>query len=239
MQNALVTGGTRGIGRAIALMLNEEGFDVWATGTREGGADIDEMELLGVRYLRSDIADPEDHVRVIETAQPDVLINNAGMAPRTRADLLEMAEDSLREVLDVNLIGPFLLTQRAAQGMVARGRGMIVNIASISSDTVSLNRGEYCISKAGVSMMTKLFAARLAGNGIAVYEIRPGIIRTDMTSGVFEKYDALLREGLAPIPRWGEPEDVARAVLALASGALSYSTGNVIHVDGGMHIRRL
>jgi len=239
MPNALVTGGTRGIGRGIALALLHAGYEVYTTGTRKSGADIDEMAASGVRYRQSNIAETEDHEALVAWAQPDLLVNNAGMAPRVRADLLEMSEDSMREVLDVNLIGPFMLTQRVASHMLGKGGGMIVNIASVSSDTASVNRGEYCVSKAGVSMMTQLFAARLAAEGIPVYEIRPGIIRTDMTAGVTAKYDALIQGGLTPMPRWGTPEDVAKAVVALAQGVLPYSTGEVLHVDGGMHIRRL
>lgn len=239
MKHALVTGGTRGIGRAIALALNDAGFDVYTTGMREEGADIEELLAFGLKYRRSNIAVQSEHEGAVEWARPDLLVNNAGMAPRNRADLLTMSAASMREVLDVNLIGPFLLTQRVARHMVEKGGGMIINIASVSSDTVSLNRGEYCVSKAGVSMMTQLFAARLASEHIAVHEIRPGIIRTDMTAGVTEKYDALIKDGLTPIPRWGEPDDVARAVVALAGGALAYSTGEIINVDGGMHIRRL
>ena len=145
----------------------------------------------------------------------------------------------VRELLDVNLVGPFFLTQLVAKKMIEQGSGTIVNITSMSSDVVSTNRGEYCVSKAGISMMTQLYAARLAEYGIPVYEIRPGIIRTDMTSKVTEKYDALLSGGLAPIARWGEPEDVAEAVAVLAQGRLRYSTGEVINVDGGIHIQRL
>ncbi len=236
---ALVTGGSRGIGRAVALALLKEGYSVTITGTRKAGPDIEELTELGLRYLHSDVANTADHARVIGESRPDLLVNNAGMAPRARADLLDMGEASLREVLDVNLIGPMLLTQRAARGMAERGRGMIVNIASCSSDTVSINRGEYCVSKAGVSMMTRLFAVRLAPLGIPVYELRPGIIATDMTGGVKEKYDALIAGGLLPMPRWGTPEDVAKAVVLLAGGGLSYSTGDIINIDGGMHIKRL
>ena len=166
-------------------------------------------------------------------------MNNAGIAPRVRADLMEMTPESMDEVMRVNLYGPFFLTQAAAKGMIKRGRGMIINISSMSAYTVSVNRGEYCVSKAGISMVTQLYAARLAEYGIPVYEIRPGIIRTDMTSKVTEKYDALLSGGLAPIARWGEPEDVAEAVAVLAQGRLRYSTGEVINVDGGIHIQRL
>lgn len=236
---ALVTGGTRGIGRGIALGLLEAGYAVSVTGTRPGGADIDELTAMGVAYHMSNIADTAQHDALIAAVQPDLLVNNAGIAPRVRADVLDMAEDSLRELLDVNLIGPYMLTQTAARHMVQKGEGMIINISSVSADTISVNRGEYCVSKAGVSMMTQVFAARLAAENIPVYEIRPGIIATDMTSGVKEKYDALIAGGLTPMPRWGTPEDVAKAVVALAGGALPYSTGEVLNVDGGMHIKRL
>lgn len=237
--NALVTGGSRGIGRAIALALMEQGYTVYITGTRPAGTGIDELTGKGLRYIASNIADTAQHARVVAESRPQLLVNNAGMAPRVRADLLDMGEDSLREVLDVNLIGPMLLTQCAARQMAEQGTGMVINISSCSADTVSVNRGEYCVSKAGLSMVTQLFAARLAPLGIPVYEIRPGVIETDMTGGVKDKYDKLIAEGLTPMPRWGQPEDVAKAVVALAGGALPYSTGEVINVDGGMHIRRL
>lgn len=236
---ALVTGGTRGIGRGITLALHEQGYEVTTTGTRAGGEDIDALRALGIGYIQSNVADVQAQAALIEETHPDLLINNAGMAPRVRKDLLEMQEESLRELLDVNLIGPFMLTQAVANDMIARGGGMIINISSVSADTVSVQRGEYCVSKAGLSMMTQLFAARLAEHGIRVYELRPGVIRTDMTSGVQSKYDALIEQGLMPIRRWGEPDDIARAVVALAGGALPYSTGEVIHIDGGMHIKRL
>lgn len=239
MKKALVTGGTRGIGRGIALALMQAGYEVTVTGLRSGGDDIDELCAQGILYRQSNIAEVEGHEELIRSTEPDLLVNNAGMAPRERKDMLEMSEDSMRELLDVNLIGPFMLTQIAANHMISRGSGMIINISSVSADTVSVQRGEYCVSKAGISMMTQLFAARLAEYGILVYEIRPGIIRTDMTSGVQEKYDALIADGLTPIRRWGTPQDIAAAAVALAGGALPYSTGQVIHVDGGMHIKRL
>ena len=174
-----------------------------------------------------------------EAGEIDLLVNNAGIAPKVRADLLEMSEESMEELMKVNLYGPFFLTQQIAKGMIERGRGMIINISSMSAYTVSVNRCEYCISKAGISMMTRLYAARLAEYGIPVYEIRPGIIKTDMTSGVTAKYDALIEGGLLPISRWGTPEDIANAVSVLAEGKLMYSTGEVINVDGGFHIQRL
>ena len=178
----------------------------------------------------------------------DLLVNNAGMAPRQRADLLEMGEAIYDEVMATNLKGPFFLTQRVARVMVEQLRTQagqpatapkIINIGSISAYASSTNRGEYCLSKAGVGMLTALFADRLAEDGILVYEVRPGIIATDMTAAVQEKYDRLIEGGLLPLRRWGQPEDVARAVVALAEGALPYSTGEVINVDGGFHLRRL
>lgn len=234
MKKALVTGGTRGIGRAIAEKLRDEGWDVIVSCRTP-------QEIPGIKCVKADNAVAEERTRLLEAAgEIDLLVNNAGIAPRVRADLLEMSPESMDEVMRVNLYGPFFLTQQAAKGMIERGRGMIINISSMSAYTVSTNRGEYCISKAGIGMMTQLFAARLAEYGIPVYEIRPGIIRTDMTSKVTEKYDKLLLEdGLAPIARWGEPEDVAEAVAVLAQGRLRYSTGEVINVDGGIHIQRL
>lgn len=233
MKKALVTGGTRGIGRAIAEKLRDEGWDVVVSCRTP-------REIPGIRCVQADNADPAQRAKLLEAAgEIDLLVNNAGIAPRVRADLMEMTPESMDEVMRVNLYGPFFLTQAAAKGMIERGRGMIINISSMSAYTVSVNRGEYCVSKAGISMMTQLYAARLAEYGIPVYEIRPGIIRTDMTSKVTEKYDALLSGGLAPIARWGEPEDVAEAVAVLAQGRLRYSTGEVINVDGGIHIQRL
>ena len=233
MKRALVTGGTRGIGRGIVEKLRDDGWDVVASCRTP-------REIDGVRCIIADNSNADDRKRLIEEAGDiDLLVNNAGIAPRVRADLLDMTEESMDEVLDVNLKGPFFLSQLAAKGMIARGRGMIINISSMSAYTVSVNRGEYCISKAGISMMTQLFAARLAEYGIPVYEIRPGIIRTDMTSGVTGKYDALIEGGLLPIARWGTPEDIADAVSVLAEGKLRYSTGEIINVDGGFHIQRL
>lgn len=233
MRKALVTGGTRGIGRAIAEKLRDEGWEVVVSCRTP-------REIPGIKCVQADNADPEQRAKLLEAAGDiELLVNNAGIAPRVRMDLLEMTPESMDEVMRVNLYGPFFLTQQAAKGMIARGKGMIINISSMSAYTVSVNRGEYCVSKAGIGMMTQLYAARLAEYGIPVYEIRPGIIRTDMTSKVTEKYDALLGNGLAPIARWGEPEDVAEAVAVLAQGRLRYSTGEIINVDGGIHIQRL
>ena len=233
MKKALVTGGTRGIGRGIAEKLRDEGWEVTVSCRTP-------RDIPGIKCVAADNSVPEERARLLEEAGDiELLVNNAGIAPRVRADLLDMSEESMDELLKVNLNGPFFLTQQAAKGMIARGRGMIINISSMSAYTVSVNRGEYCISKAGISMMTQLFAARLAEYGIPVYEIRPGIIRTDMTSKVTEKYDALINGGLLPIARWGTPEDIAEAVSVLAEGRLRYSAGEVINVDGGFHIQRL
>jgi NAD(P)-dependent dehydrogenase (short-subunit alcohol dehydrogenase family) len=200
--------------------------------------------------MQANIAEAADRQRLIDEIVPkfgriDLLVNNAGMAPRQRLDILETSEISYDEVMTVNLKGPFFLTQQVArvmieqlqQGVITAPR--IVNIGSISAYTSSPNRGEYCLSKAGMSMMTALFADRLAEYGINVYEIRPGVIATDMTSGVKEKYDRLIDEGLTPIRRWGQPDDIGRAVVAIAEGYLPFSTGEVINVDGGFHLHRL
>jgi NAD(P)-dependent dehydrogenase (short-subunit alcohol dehydrogenase family) len=179
-----------------------------------------------------------------EFGRLNILINNAGIAPRERKDILEASEESFAELIQTNLQGPYFLTQAVANRMIKQSRendfsGCIVNISSISAVVASVNRGEYCISKAGISMATQLFATRLAEFGIPVYEVRPGIIKTDMTAGVTEKYDRLIGEGLTLQKRWGTPEDVGNAVLALVSGLMPYSTGQVIMVDGGMTVRRL
>jgi len=233
MKTALVTGGTRGIGRGIAEKLRDDGWNVIVSCRTP-------REIPGIKCVVADNAVAEDRARLLEECgEIDLLVNNAGVAPKVRADLLDMSEESMSELMQINLYGPFFLTQQAAKGMIERGRGMIINISSMSAYTVSVNRGEYCISKAGISMMTQLYAARLAEYGIPVYEIRPGIIRTDMTSGVTEKYDRLIDGGLLPMSRWGTPEDIADAVSVLAEGRLRYSTGEVINVDGGFHIQRL
>lgn len=252
---ALVTGGGRGIGRAIVLALAGAGWQVifsYRGNKAAAEAVTGELAARGQRgiALQADTARAEDRERLVNRALDeyggiDLLVNNAGMAPRQRMDLLEMAEPSYDEVMDANLKGPFFLTQRVARVMVEQVRSeaqvlpVIINIGSVSAYTSSPSRGEYCLSKAGVGMLTALFADRLAGDGILVYEVRPGIIQTDMTGAVREKYDRLIQEGLLPLRRWGTPEDVAAAVTALAEGALPYSTGEVINVDGGFHLRRL
>jgi NAD(P)-dependent dehydrogenase (short-subunit alcohol dehydrogenase family) len=253
---ALVTGGSRGIGRAIVLGLAHAGWTVVfsyqsnASAAEEVAAALQAMERPG-QALQADVAGAADRERLVNAVLDarggiDLLVNNAGMAPRQRADLLEMSETSYDEVMAANLKGPFFLAQRVARVMVEQVRSggaqvtpTIINIGSLSAYTSSPNRGEYCLSKAGMGMLTALLADRLAEEGILVYEVRPGIIATDMTAVVREKYDRLIAGGLLPLRRWGMPEDVARAVVALADGVLPYSTGEVINVDGGFHLRRL
>lgn len=196
-------------------------------------------------YFQGDLADRTSRSgfcqKLIDTfGHIDILINNAGVAPKVRMDLLEITEESFDYVMDINLKGTFFLTQQIAKLMIQQNRrGKIINMSSLSAYTVSINRGEYCLSKAGVSMLTKLFAVRLADHGINVYEIRPGIIDTDMTAPAKAKYDELITQGLTPIRRWGTPEDVARAVVALSTDQFDFSTGEVLNVDGGFHLRTL
>ena len=195
-------------------------------------------------YVSGDVSSSEDRKRLVEEAlflgEIHALVNVAGVAPKVRNDLLDMTEESYDYVMDINTKGTLFLTQAVAREMIRQGKGgAIVNISSCSEYTSSVNRGEYCISKAGVGMITKLFADRLAGEGIAVNEICPGIIETDMTAGVKEKYDRLIADGLVPLNRWGQPEDIARAVVAFCDGTLRYATGESLILDGGMHIRRL
>lgn len=252
---ALITGGTRGIGLGIAIQLAEQGFNLAVNGTREQEAvkaTIDELKALGVDviYCRGSIASSLDREQMIDSIKKHygalhVLVNNAGMAPRQRRDILETTEESFDEVMSVNLKGCYFLTQSAANWMIEQKKadthfnGYIINIGSISATVASVNRGEYCLSKAGISMTTQLFAVRLGEFNIPVYEVRPGIIRTDMTAGVKEKYDKMISEGLCIQQRWGEPEDVGKVVGALTKGDFMYSTGQVIVVDGGMTIPRL
>ncbi len=252
---ALVTGGSRGIGRGIALALATDGYTVLIN-YNENVAAAEQtkhmIERLGGRAesCQADIAVREHRELLlghcIETlGRLDLLVNNAGIAPPQRADILEMEEKSYDLVMKTNLKGPFFLTQQAARLMIEQlrnksiPRAAIINVSSISAYTASTNRAEYCLSKAGMSMMTATFAARLAEYGINVYEVRPGIIETDMTAAVHKKYDPLIKDGLYPIRRWGQPEDVAKAVAALARGDFPFSTGEVINVDGGFHLRTL
>lgn len=252
---ALITGGTRGIGLGIARELAAGGFDVAVNGVRPEHAVTDVVNDLrangtNVIYCQADLASAEDRARMIDQVKDafgrlNVLVNNAGIAPRERRDILEATEESFDHVLSTNLKGNYFLTQRAANWMVAQKKenpsfdGCIINVSSISATVASVNRGEYCISKAGISMATQLFAVRLGEFNIPVFEVRPGVISTDMTSGVKEKYDTLIEKGLCVTPRWGYPEDVGRVVGALASGKFPYSTGQVIMVDGGLTIPRL
>ena len=249
VRTALITGAGRGIGRGIAVALAVRGWQIGINyrtdlaSAKETLAAVEQAGANGI-LLPADISSLEAHAHLVDEVMKvyghiDLLVNNAGMAPRQRVDVLEMTEGSYDEVLAVNLKGPFFLAQRVAKIMLVQKRGMVINIGSISAYTSSLNRGEYCIAKAGLAMVTQLFADRLAGHGIPVYEIRPGIIDTEMTDPAREKYDRLIADGLTPIRRWGQPEDVGRAVVALAEGQFPFTTGEVINVDGGFHLRRL
>jgi len=252
MKTALVTGGSAGIGKAVALSLAGEGFAVIISGRRPEEEVAGLLESLNeatgridARYVRGDLADEtirEKLVRLVEEeyGSLSVLVNNAGVATRGRKDMLELTEDDMLWLLKINLIAPFLLSGALAQFLGGKEEpGYIVNVSSISAYTASVDRADYCISKAGLSMMTRLFADRLAGENVRVFEVRPGIIKTDMTETVTEKYDRLIENGLLPIDRWGEPEDVAKTVLGIVLGYHPYSTGSVIDIDGGFHIRRL
>lgn len=254
---ALVTGGSRGIGFGIAEKLASEKWDIVINGVRPEEAvaePLEKIRTLGVRagYARGDVGSAEGRAAIIAATHAftggksiNLLVNNAGVAPKVRADLLETGEDSYDFVVDTNLKGVFFLTQAFARDMVAAKKadatftGTIVNITSISATVVSINRGEYCIAKAGLSMLSQLFATRLGPEGIPVYEVRPGVIKTDMTSGVTDKYDKLIEGGLCVQPRWGFPDDIGRSVAALARGDFPFSTGQVIMVDGGLTIPRL
>jgi NAD(P)-dependent dehydrogenase (short-subunit alcohol dehydrogenase family) len=254
-KTALITGAARGIGAGIAEGLAREGFDIAIADVlppENAKHAIEKCEKAGAKvlYLIADISQPDQRQNIIAEMKKilgrlDLLVNNAGVAPKVRADLLEATEESFDRLIAINLKGPYFLTQLAAKWMIEQKQAelsrtpMIINIASMSSYTSSTARGEYCVSKAGVSMMTKLYADRLAEHGINVYEIRPGIIMTEMTSAVKEKYDKLINEGVTPIKRWGDPSDIAKAVTAVARGLLPFSTGEVINVDGGFHLRRL
>jgi NAD(P)-dependent dehydrogenase (short-subunit alcohol dehydrogenase family) len=252
---ALITGGTRGIGLGIAQNLALKGYSLALNGLRDENdvnPIIADLQNKGVEviYCQGNIGDSYDRESIIESikleyGQLNVLVNNAGIAPRERKDILETSEASYDEVMRVNLRGPYFLTQTVANWFVEQKeknhefRSSIINVSSISATVASVNRGEYCLSKAGISMMTQLFAVRMGEYNIPVYEVRPGLIQTDMTSGVKEKYDKLLEEGLCVFSRWGTPNDVGKAVALLAEGEMPYSTGQVIMVDGGMTIPRL
>lgn len=250
---ALVTGAAGGIGFAVVERLVREGYCVAAMDVLPADSQTvsSRFDPLGrdVIYCQGDISSSVDRESGLKaalslTGRIDLLVNVAGVAPKVRSDLLEMSEESYDWVMNINTKGPFFLTQLVARQMLKQEpfqgrRGTIVNISSMSAYTSSISRGEYCISKAGVSMMTKLYADRLSGDGVLVYEIRPGIIATGMTATVKEKYDALIEGGLLPLARWGQPEDIAAGVAVLASGELAYSPGQVLDIDGGFHLRRL
>ena len=248
---AVVTGARRGIGAAIAIELATRGFDLALTDIEAGGADetLVAIESRGARarLFAFDLGDIAQHAaivqQIVEWGGPIAcLVNNAGIPAAQRGDLLEVAPASYDRVLDVNLRGTFFFTQAVARRMVAASSmhpRSIVTVSSVSADMASVERGEYCLSKAGLGMLTKLFALRLAGDGIGVFEVRPGVIRTPMTEGVASTYDQRIADGLVPMRRWGQPEDVARAVVALAGGELAFSTGSVVHVDGALSIPRL
>lgn len=275
---ALVTGASRGIGRGIALSLAGAGHDLVInyagneTAARQSAAGClakgsEAGRVIRAEICQGDISQSEDRKRLVQFAKDtfgriDLLVNNAGVAPDVRADILDAGEESFDRLIGINVKGPYFLTQLVAKDMISMvGQGScrahssenenqgsagaspyhpkIITISSLSAYTASVNRGDYCVSKAALSMLTPLFAARLAEHGIGVFEIRPGIIATDMTGPVKEKYDHLIAEGLTPIKRWGNPEDIGKAVVAIATDAFPFSTGEVINVDGGFHLRTL
>lgn len=252
---ALITGGTRGIGLGIATELAKAGFDLALNGIREVEVVetvLDDLRNLGakVAYFPGDVSVKEDRQKLVAAVlkqydRINVLVNNAGIAPAERRDILEASEESFEKVLNVNLQGPYFLTQLIANKMIETKIQRpdefycIINVSSVSATVASVNRGEYCISKAGIAMATKLWASRLGEFDIPVYEIQPGVIRSDMTSGVTEKYDTLFKNGLAIQQRWGLPEDVGKVAAAMAGGYMPYSTGQVVLVDGGMTTQRL
>ena len=243
MKVAIVTGIAGGIGKASALMLAKRGYAVVGMG-RSAEPDLSDFEGLDVTYVAGDISSTENRKALLDAAiakgDVEVLVNVAGVAPKVRCDILEMSEESYDYVMNINTKGTLFLTQAVANQMIKQGKGgAIVNVSSCSAYTSSTSRGEYCISKAGVSMITKLFADRLACEGITVNEVCPGIIATGMTAAVKEKYDRLIADGLVPLGRWGTPDDIAKAVVALVDGTFGFATGESFILDGGMHIRRL
>lgn len=243
---AIVTGGSRGIGKAITLELLKIDYSVIVT-ARNKSIEIEELEKKyqdRVFFVSCDISVEEDRKNLVSFAEKtfgkiDLLVNNAGVAPRERKDILEITPEDFDFLTDINLKGTFFVTQELTPLLIRNENSRIVNISSMSAYTASVNRGEYCISKAGISMITKLFAARLAQYGVSVIEIRPGIIETDMTSKVKEKYEKLIAEGITPINRMGQPEDVAKCVVSVAQGNFDFCTGTVIDCDGGFNVRRL
>jgi NAD(P)-dependent dehydrogenase (short-subunit alcohol dehydrogenase family) len=269
-QVALVTGASRGIGRGIAIELARVGFSIAINYARSHEAALECKRLCAQAALagahaalkggatssfevfQADVSKAQDRASLLKAVQErfgwiDLLVNNAGVPPTMRVDLLEAGEESFDRLMNINARGPYFLTQAVANFWIAglnerpekSGKPRIVNISSVSAYAPSVDRGDYCMSKAALSMMTQLFAARLAEYGINVYEIRPGIVLTDMTEPVKKKYDGMISDGLTPLARWGTPEDVGRAVAAIAEDRFPFSTGEVINVDGGFHIRRL
>jgi 3-oxoacyl-[acyl-carrier protein] reductase len=256
---ALVTGGSRGIGRAIVIALAQVGYDVMINFVSNANAAEETQQLARaaadgahVSICRADISELSDHQKLLEAVREsfgrlDLLVNNAGVASGKRVDLLEADPSNFDRLIGINLKGPYFLTQSVSKWMIEQRktgefenyRPAIVTISSVSAYAASPERGDYCVSKAGLSMMTKLYALRLADEGINTYEVRPGVIATDMTSGVKDKYDRMIDDGLTPINRWGTAEDVASAVSAIVTGSFPFSTGEVINVDGGFHLRRL
>lgn len=251
---ALVTGGRRGIGRGISLALAEAGFDVVVNDLVEDEAAAETLRLVRERgrraaFVQADVADLAAQERLVEQAWAafggvDCLVNNAGVQVAQRVDMLESTPESWDRLLGINLRAPFFLSQKMARRWLAEPRAdarrSLVFIASVNAVAASTNRPEYCVSKAGVSMLTKLFALRLAEAGVHVYEIRPGVIETDMTAGVHDMYSQAIAAGaISPIRRWGQPEDIGKAVAALASGALPFATGDAYHIDGGFHVPKL
>jgi 3-oxoacyl-[acyl-carrier protein] reductase len=249
-RTAIVTGGTRGIGLGIATALAAEGWQLVVSGVRPAADVAATIEALGaagtaVHYCASDIAAAGDRARLVAESLErfgaiDALVNNAGRAPAVRADILDAGEDSFETLLRTNLQGPYFLTQLVARHMLERGRGAgIVFVTSVSAELASINRGDYCVSKAGLAMAARLFAVRLASSAIPVFEVRPGVIATDMTARVKDVYDQRIADGLVPEGRWGTPADVGRVVAALLRGDAPYATGSVVHVDGGLALGRL
>lgn len=243
---AVITGGTRGIGLGIANELLKNEFIVLMASRSESEELIDLRNEYGekVNFISCDISKEKDVDNLVLFAEEkfgkiDLLVNNAGVAPKERKDILEITGDDFDYVMDINLKGTFFVTQKMVRLLVKNEKSRIVNISSMSSYTASVNRGEYCISKAGISMITKLFATRLAENGVSVFEIRPGIIETDMTAKVKEKYEKMIAEGVTPIKRMGKPEDIGKCVLSIASGNFDFCTGTVIDCDGGFSVRSL
>jgi NAD(P)-dependent dehydrogenase (short-subunit alcohol dehydrogenase family) len=247
---ALVTGGSRGLGRGICLELARAGYALAINYAGNEEAARETQRLAGpapTLLVQGDVGRPADRDRLVDDTlaafgRIDVLVNNAGITSVGRLDILEATRESWERVLAVNLEGPFFLAQRVAREMLARRDQLrdpaIVNVSSLSAYSVATNRGDYCVSKAGLAMVTQLFALRLAEAGIRVYEVRPGVMETDMTAAAHERYTRLIGEGLTPIRRWGTAEDVGKAVVALVTGAIPFSTGEVVNVDGGFHIRK-